>query len=112
MRYPSRLPDSTPQVHDVSVSTAIARAVQHDSAALVPASPPPPSTLCTTTSVRTVPLYVDENIMKLSRLDNNIVPASLYSADQTASESENVLDSAASPDPATASVATDIETSA
>ena len=86
MRYPSRLPDSTPQIYDVSASTAIARAVQHDSAALVPASHP--STLCTTTPVRTVPLHVDESIVNLPRLDNNMVPASLYSADQTVMDSE------------------------
>ena len=104
-------PDSTPHIHDVSNSTTIARAVQHDGATLVPTSPssthpvPPPLSV-------SVPLHADENVVNAPRLDNHTVPAFLHSAHQTVTDSESVLDSAASPNPATASVARDIETSA
>ena len=104
---PSHHSDSTAHIHDVSASTTIARAVQYDSAALLPASPP--STLSVPPLSAPVPLHVDENITNVPRLNNNMVPAFAH---QTATDSESVLDSAASPDPATVSVARDIETSA
>jgi hypothetical protein len=106
---PSHNPDSTPHIYNISSSVTISRAVLRDSAELVPAPPPSTPSVPLSPSLP-VPLHVDEDIIDVLRLDNNVVPASLYSAHRTATDSENVRDSATSPDPAVSNVARDIKT--
>ena len=95
---PGHHPNSTDHTHDVSASTATARPVQEDNAALDPTFPrdAPSQSVAT-------PILAGENTVDVSQLDNVLVPAPSSRAHQTAIETFH--DSATSPDP-TAAVAT------
>ena len=90
-------PDSTPRIHDASTSTVIPRS---HNAALVPSSPP-----VTPSPSITTPIHVDKNPFNIHSFDNMPVPATLYCAHQTITES--VRSSAASLDRTAAGAARD-----
>ena len=95
---PGHHPHSAPQIHDISTSMAIPHAVLQDLAAPVPSflapSAPSPSSFLTT------PVHVDENAEDVPLLANLLVPAPSSRSNLTVTE--NLRDSATSPDPVVA----------
>jgi len=103
--------DSNLHINDVSASTAVARAVLHDSdnPALIPASLA--SSLDAPSSSMPAQLRVDENLVEVAPLDNQIsVSVSFHPANQTTIESFRIPP--IPPDPGTAGATQDIEPSA
>ena len=95
---PGHHPDSTPQIHDASTSTAIPRSVLHNNAPSVPSIPidaPSPSI--------TTPIHVGGNPMDMQLFDNLPAPTTLDCTHQIATES--VRDSTTSSDRATTGAA-------